>query len=77
MKARTTSRRAKVPETFEELNALHPLRPINDKVDFESIANWLFRNYLQARSHGASPQEARESVAKQIRESDEWRQKQQ
>ena len=36
MKARTTSRRAKVPETFEELNALHPLRPINDKVDFEN-----------------------------------------
>ena len=48
---------------------------VNGKVDFESIANWLFRNYLQARSHGASPEEARESVAKQIRESDEWRQK--
>src|SRR5258708_34989749 len=39
------------------------------KVDFESISNWLFRNYLQARSHGATPDEARESVAKQIRES--------
>jgi hypothetical protein len=45
------------------------------KVDFESISNWLFRNYLQARSHGATPEEARESVAKQIRESSEWQSK--
>jgi len=48
---------------------------VDGKVDFESIANWLFRNYLQARSRGASPDEAREIVAKQIRESEEWRQK--
>ena len=47
----------------------------NGRVDFESIANWLFRNYIQARSHGATPEEARELVAKQIRESDEWRSK--
>lgn len=45
------------------------------KVDFESISNWLFRNYLQARAHGATPEEARESVAKQIRESAEWQEK--
>src|SRR4029453_14650279 len=44
-------------------------------VDFESISNWLFRNYLQARAHGATAEEARESVAKQIRESAEWQEK--
>lgn len=48
---------------------------VDGKIDFEAIANWLFRNYLQARSHGATPEEARETVARQIRESDEWRQK--
>jgi len=45
------------------------------RVDFESISNWLFRNYLQARAHGATPEEARESVAKQIRDSPEWQEK--
>jgi hypothetical protein len=45
------------------------------KVDFESISNWLFRNYLQARAHGATPEDAREIVAKQIRESAEWQAK--
>jgi len=45
------------------------------KVDFESIATWLFRNYLQARSHGATPEEAREIVTRQIRESPEWKEK--
>jgi hypothetical protein len=45
------------------------------KVDFESISNWMFRNYLQARAHGATPDDARESVAKQIRESPEWQEK--
>ena len=45
------------------------------KVDFESISNWLFRNYLQARAHGATAEEARESVAKQIRDSPEWQAK--
>ena len=44
-------------------------------IDFESISNWLFRNYLQARAHGMTPDEARESVAKQIRESPEWQAK--
>jgi hypothetical protein len=48
---------------------------VDGKVDFESIANWLFRNYLQARSHGATPEEAREIVAGQIRDSDEWKRK--
>jgi hypothetical protein len=42
------------------------------QVDFESISNWLFRNYLQARAHGATPDEARERVAAQIKESPEW-----
>jgi hypothetical protein len=46
-------------------------------VDFESISNWLFRNYLQARAHGATPEEARDSVAKQIRDSPEWQGKHQ
>lgn len=41
-------------------------------LDYESISNWLFRNYLQARARGATAEEARESVAKQIRESAEW-----
>jgi HTH-type transcriptional regulator/antitoxin HigA len=36
MKARATPTRHKLPETFEGLNALHPLRPINDRVDFEN-----------------------------------------
>jgi len=45
------------------------------KVDFESISNWIFRNYLQARAHGATPEDARENVAKQIRESPEWQEK--
>ena len=35
---------------------------VDGKVDFESIANWLFRNYLQARSHGLTSDEARELV---------------
>ena len=48
---------------------------VNGKVDFDSISNWLFRNYLQARFHGATPQEARDIVEKQIEKSDEWRQK--
>src|SRR5262245_62256849 len=45
---------------------------VDGNVDFESISNWLFRNYLQARAHGATAEEARESVARQIRESPEW-----
>src|SRR5262245_9913525 len=53
-----------------------PTGIVNDgKVDFESISNWLFRNYLQARAHGATPDEAREMVAKQIRDSPEWAEK--
>jgi hypothetical protein len=44
-------------------------------VDYESISNWLFRNYLQARAHGATADEARETVAKQIRDSPEWQEK--
>jgi len=47
----------------------------NGNVDYESISNWLFRNYLQARAHGATPEEARENVANQIRESPEWQEK--
>jgi len=47
----------------------------NGNVDFESISNWLFRNYLQARAHGATPDEAREILAKQIRDSPEWQEK--
>src|SRR5262249_18610983 len=47
----------------------------NGNLDYESISNWLFRNYLQARAHGATAEEARESVAKQIRESPEWQEK--
>ena len=55
------------------LTGAEPLE--ESRQDLESIANWLFRNYLQARSNGATPDEAREIVAKQIRESDEWRSK--
>ena len=36
MKVRTTFRRDRLPETFDDLNALRPLRPINDAVDFEN-----------------------------------------
>lgn len=36
MKAGTASRHDQLPETFAGLNALHPLRPINDKVHFEN-----------------------------------------
>ena len=48
---------------------------VGGTVDFESIANWLFRDYLQARAHGAAPDEARNIVAKHIQESEEWRRK--
>ena len=48
---------------------------VDGRVDFESIATWLFGNYLAARSHGNSPEQAREIVGRQIRESEEWRQK--
>src|SRR5215475_9071152 len=37
---------------------------VDDNVDYESISNWLFRNYLQSRAQGATPEEARESLAK-------------
>ena len=47
----------------------------NGNLDYESISNWLFRNYLQARARGATPEQARESVAKQIRDSPEWQEK--
>jgi hypothetical protein len=47
----------------------------NGDVDYESISNWLFRNYLQARAQGATAGDAREMVAKQIRESPEWQEK--
>ncbi|HEX7797343.1 MAG TPA: hypothetical protein VF456_23440 [Vicinamibacterales bacterium] len=47
----------------------------NGDVDYESISNWLFRNYLQARAQGATAEDAREIVAKHIRESPEWQEK--
>ena len=47
----------------------------NGNLDYESISNWLFRNYLQARAHGATPEQARENVAKQLRDSPEWQEK--
>ena len=36
MNARTVSRRERLPGTFDGLNALRPLRPITDAVDFET-----------------------------------------
>lgn len=36
MKTTATSTHQNLPETFEELNAVHPLRPINRKIDFRS-----------------------------------------
>ena len=36
MKSSTSHRPAVMPKTFEQLNALHPLRPINDDVDLSS-----------------------------------------
>ena len=48
---------------------------VDGNVDYASISNWLFRNYLQARAQGATADEARESVAKQIRDTPEWKEK--
>jgi HTH-type transcriptional regulator / antitoxin HigA len=36
MKSRTSMKRAKLPKSFEQLNALQPLRPIADKIDFDN-----------------------------------------
>ena len=32
----TISARLQLPKSFNELNAVHPLRPISDKIDFEN-----------------------------------------
>ena len=44
-------------------------------IDFESISNWLFRNYLQARFLGATPQGARDAVRQAIQKTPEWQEK--
>ncbi len=48
---------------------------VNGTVDYEAISNWLFRNYLQARADGATPEEARKGIAEAIEASPEWRSK--
>jgi hypothetical protein len=46
---------------------------LDGHVDYEAVAFWLFQNYLQARSSGLSPDEARNAVAAAIRQTPEWR----
>lgn len=36
MKSRSIAKLRSVPKTFAELNALHPLRPINDRIDLDN-----------------------------------------
>ena len=36
MKSSTARVPAKMPTSFDQLNALHPLRPINDKIDLKN-----------------------------------------
>jgi hypothetical protein len=43
--------------------------------DFDGLAAWLFDAYARARISGASEEEARQIVAGQIRQTDEWRAK--
>ena len=44
-------------------------------IDYDSISNWLFRNYLQARFLGATPLAARDAVRKAIQATPEWQEK--
>src|SRR5438034_11404917 len=43
MKVATGLLPPKMPKTFNELNALHPLRPINDNIDLENAEQVLDR----------------------------------
>src|SRR5437764_13104300 len=36
MKTKSSRKSANLPKSFDQLNALHPLRPIADKIDFEN-----------------------------------------
>jgi hypothetical protein len=47
----------------------------NGAPDFEGIGAWLFDVYLSERMKGASRADARAAYIRQIRNSDEWRQK--
>jgi hypothetical protein len=47
----------------------------NGRIDFDAISQWLFRTYLQERSHEATPETARASIEKAIRATPEWQEK--
>jgi HTH-type transcriptional regulator / antitoxin HigA len=43
MKSSTSHLPATMPRTFQELNALHPLRPINDEIDLKNAGEMMDR----------------------------------
>lgn len=45
------------------------------QIDGEAIGAWVLDVYLKARIEGATPDEARQRVAENIRGTDEWRRK--
>jgi hypothetical protein len=47
----------------------------NGRIDTNAVSHWLFRHYLDARSRGATPQDARASVENAIRATPEWQNK--
>ena len=51
--------------------------PSSKKVDAEAIGTWVLDVYLKARIAGATDAEARQTIADNIKGSDEWRRKHQ
>jgi hypothetical protein len=49
----------------------------NGRIEFDAVSQWLFRHYLDARSRGATPQDARASIESAIRATPEWQKKHQ
>ena len=48
---------------------------LDGRPDFAGVGVWLLHMYQRDRLSGLSQEQARESIAKQIRESDEWKSK--
>ena len=66
-------------EWLQDIYRTELLRPeglwIDGHPDFEGIAAWLLDTYMGARDRGTPVDQARADVLRQIRASDEWRQK--
>jgi hypothetical protein len=48
---------------------------LNNRPDWEGISAWVFDVYLRNRLKGLSEEQARQAIEKQIKASDEWKQK--